>query len=282
MPTVYEVVTERILSAMSEGIVPWKRPWKSGGPKNLVSGKEYKGVNVFLLGTSKYTSPYWCTYKQAAEQKGQVRKGENGTPCIFWKIGDREVNGKKEKSFLLRYYTVFNVAQCDGIVLPPEAQAEDINPIQACESLVKLYKDIPPVDHGKTQAFYAPTFDRIGMPHMSSFHGAEEYYSTLFHELVHSTGHKDRLNREGITNPIQFGSHDYSFEELVAECGSAFLCGKTGIETKTLDNSVAYIQGWLKKLKSEPRWIVEAAAKASKAADYIQGIKKEAADSQAA
>lgn len=278
--TVYEVITDRILGMLNAGVVPWRQPWAAqGAPKNLISKKEYRGMNVLLLACQSYTQPWWLTINQCKKLGGRVQAEEmkKSTPIIFWKIGKRanRTTGKEEKSFVLRYYKVWNVAQCEGMddKVPAAPEADKVvEPIQACEDLVKLYKTIPPIDHGGSRAFYAPTFDRIGMPERSSFHGAEEYYSTLFHELVHSTGHKDRLDREGITNPIRFASHDYSFEELVAECGAAFLCGKAGIENRTLENSAAYIATWMKKLKSEPKWLVEAASKATKAADYIQGI----------
>lgn len=289
---VYEVITDRILTMLKQGVVPWRQPWSvqgvEGMPKNLVSKKEYRGVNIFLLGAQRYASPYWLTYKQCTDLGGQVRKGAQGTPVIFWKITDKKDKGaptgkgkgKGDKSFILRYYTVFNVGQCDGLEVPELPKSDKVfNPIQECENLVKLYKTIPPVNHGGGRAFYSPDFDHIGMPEKESFHKSEEYYSTLFHELVHSTGHKDRLNREGITNPIQFASHNYSFEELVAECGAAFMCGRAGIENTTLENSAAYISHWVGKLRSEPKWIVDAASKAAKAVDYILGIdasKKEA------
>jgi len=270
--SVYEVITDRILGMLKDGVVPWRQPWAAqGAPKNLVSKKEYRGMNVLLLASQTYTSPYWCTFNQAKSKGGMVRKGEKSTPVVFWKITENDKGGKKEKGFILRYYNVFNVGQCDGLTVPAEEERKVVEPIQACEDLVKLYKTIPKVEHGGSRAFYHPTFDYIGMPAMASFHGAEEYYSTLFHELVHSTGHKDRLDREGITNPIKFGSHDYSFEELVAECGSAFLCGRAGIDNRVIENQAAYIGSWIKKLKSEPRWLVEAASKATKAVDYITG-----------
>lgn len=270
---VYDVITDRILGMLSSGVVPWRQPWAAAGaPKNLISKKEYNGINTLLLGAQAYKSPYWLTFKQASEKGGQVRKGEKSTPVIFWKILE-DKNDPKDKKFILRYYNVFNVGQVDGLTVPEEETSDKvIEPIQACENLVKLYKTIPKMEHGGSRAYYNPSFDYIGMPAMSDFHGAEEYYSTLFHELIHSTGHKDRLDREGITNPIKFGSHDYSFEELVAECGSAFLCGKAGIENKVIENQAAYIGSWIKKLKSEPKWLVEAAGKAQKAANYIQGI----------
>lgn len=266
---VYEVITDRILTMLKDGVVPWRQPWTAASaPKNLVSKKEYRGVNVLLLGTQKYSSPFWCTYKQCTEKGGQVRKGEKSTPVVFWKITEDKKDAKK-KSFILRYYNVFNVGQCDGLEVPAEESRKVVEPIQACEDLVKLYKTMPKVEHGGSRAYYNPSFDYIGMPVMADFKGAEEYYSTLFHELVHSTGHKDRLDREGITNPIRFGSHDYSFEELVAECGSAFLCGRAGIGNRVIDNQAAYIASWVSKLRSEPRWIVEASSKAAKAVDYI-------------
>ncbi len=277
---VYEVITDRILGMLKDGVVPWRQPWAAhGAPKNLVSDKEYRGMNVLLLASQAHKSPYWLTYKQANEAGLQVRKGEKSTPVIFWKVTDKK-DKPGEKGFILRYYNVFNVGQCDGldsctllrkrVVFPGAPKV--VEPIQECDNLVKLYKTIPKVEHGGSRAYYNPSFDYIGMPAMNDFHGAEEYYSTFFHELIHSTGHKDRLDREGITNPIKFGSHDYSFEELVAECGSAFLCGKVGISNRVIENQAAYIASWSKKLRSEPRWIVEAAGKAAKAADYIQGI----------
>lgn len=280
---VYQVITDRILQKLQQGVVPWRMPWangEAGVPKNLVSGKPYRGVNIFLLSAQRFSSPYFLTYKQATERGGNVRKGEHGTPVVFWKVGKKDnvsaEDRKKGKGnyFILRYYTVFNVGQCEGIEAPtPTVAPKVFSPIQECERVVESYTNGPMVSHGGGRACYIPTMDRIEMPEQVSFHSPEEYYSTRFHEMVHSTGHKDRLAREGITNPIKFASHDYSFEELVAECGAAFLCGYAGIENHTLDNSVAYIQHWSAKLRSEPKWIVDAASKASKAADLIRGVK---------
>lgn len=290
---VHEIVTERIIAALERGVVPWRMPWRGRGgrgiPKNLQSGKEYRGVNIFLLGAQGYASPFWCTYKQCAARGGQVRPGEKSTPVIFWKVGDSKKvspkTGKPEKFFVLRYYNVFNVAQCDGLEVPGEPEEEPYNPIQRleeCEKIVRAYKTLPKIEHGGERAFYSPSFDVVHMPEMNSFEWSEEYYCTLFHELVHSTGHENRLNRDGIMNPIRFGSHEYSFEELVAECGAAFLCAHAGIIDHTLENSAAYIQSWVRKLKSEPKWIVEASGKAGKAADYIMGdlLKVEESDDE--
>jgi len=291
--SVYEVVTERIIAALEKGVVPWRMPWRTQGgsnmPRNLQSGKDYRGVNILLLGCMGFSDPRWCSYKQAGAKGGQVRKGEKSTPVIFWKVLDKKGGKPGEKSFILRYYNVFNVSQCDWAEPLPsltgDAPAPTFDPIEECERIVLSYKTIPAIDHGGSRACYMPTFDRVCMPAKESFGKREEYYSTLFHELTHSTGHESRLNRDGIMNPIRFGSHDYSFEELVAECGAAFLCAQAGIIDHTLDNSVAYIQNWAKKLKSEPKWIVEAASKAAKAADYIfppPAVKEEESEEEAA
>jgi antirestriction protein ArdC len=270
--SVYDVITGRILESLKNGVVPWRQPWASSAPKNLVSNKPYQGVNNLLLACQGYSSEFWLTYKQASDLGGQVRKGEKSTPIIFWNIKPKKEDPTK-KSFLLRYFSVFNATQCDGLTLPAAESKPAFSPIEACENLVKLYKTIPKVNHGGDRAYYAPTFDQITMPHKESFSSPAGYYSTFFHEMVHSTGHESRLKREGITNPIHFASHSYSFEELVAEIGSAFLCGKAGIVAETLESQTAYINNWASKLKSEPKWIIEAASKASRAAEFIQGVE---------
>ena len=286
---VYEIITDRILSSLEKGVVPWRMPWHTSTPRNLVSKKPYRGVNVFLLSAQRFTSSYFVTYKQAAAKGGQVRKGEKSTPVIFWKVGDSHKvdpkTGKPGKFFILRFYNVFNVTQCDGIVAPVEEGRTIHEPIAACERIVDGWAGKPPIEHGGNRACYSPSQDLISMPERGSFGKVEEYYSTLFHEMVHSTGHKDRLAREGITNPIKFASHNYSFEELVAECGASFLCGHAGIIDHTIDNSAAYIANWASKLKSEPKWIIDAAAKAAKASDLILGDaakEEEVADEEAA
>lgn len=293
---VYEIITDRILDRLKAGVVPWRQPWRDstgntkrrpGGnwPTNLVSGKPYRGCNVFLLAMQGYQSPLWVTYKQAQAKGGQVRKGEKATPVIFWSpVEKTEADGSKRKILLLRYYSVFNVGQCDGLAMPeapkPEATPEPtepaFNPIAECEAIVKSYSDAPSLLHGGNRACYMPATDQVFMPEATAFKDREHYYSVLFHELTHSTGHHKRLARKGITALEGFGSHSYSFEELVAECGAAFLCGHAGIETTTLDDSASYIASWMRRLKDEPKWIVEAAGKAAKAADLIRGVRAEA------
>ena len=271
---VYEVITDRIVESLAKGVIPWKKPWVTQTPKNLISGKDYRGVNVLLLGSSSFESPYWLTFNQAKSLGGTVMKGERGTPVVFWKVYNKETEGdgsEEDRRFVLRYYTLFNVTQCQGVEAPALLPRPTFNPIEACERIVSSYEGKPRIDHGGDRAFYSPVEDRIQVPAREAFSSAPEFYSTLFHELVHSTGSHDRLARKGVTDPIAFGSHGYSFEELVAECGSAFLCNEAGIGGSTLDNSAAYIASWSKKLRSEPKWIVQASAQASKAADLVLG-----------
>lgn len=270
---VYEIITDRIIESLTKGVVPWRKPWKTETPKNVVSGKEYRGVNVLLLGSSPLESPWWLTFNQARDLGGTVKKGERGTPVVFWKVYDKksEADSDPDRRFVLRYYTVFNVAQCEGVNAPPAVSRPAFNPIEACERIVSGFEGKPRIDHGGSRAFYNPIEDRIQMPVRESFVSSEEYYSTLFHELAHSTGSHDRLARKSLLKASSFDTHAYSFEELVAECGSAFLCGHAGIASSTLDNSAAYIKHWASVLRSEPKWIVNAAAQAAKAADLVLG-----------
>ena len=189
--SVYSIVTEQILKQLESGVAPWHRPWTTQIPKNLVSGRGYRGINVFLLAASGYGSPYWLTYKQATERGGHVRKGEHGTKVVFWKIGTRETEDAdgdtiERKSILLRYYTVFNVEQCEGIAAPNATPT--VNPIEECERIVRQMPN-PPAMQQDGRAWYRPSTDTVGMPSRNAFNSAEEYYSTLFHELTHSTGH---------------------------------------------------------------------------------------------
>ena len=278
--SVYDIITDRIVAMLEKGTAPWHKPWYSTatgeGPMNLTTKKPYHGLNVMLLGCLNYERPYFLTYKQAAANGGQVRKGEKGYPVIFWKI--EEETELKEKSFLLRYYTVFNVSQCDGLshLLPvaiekplegPEAHAK-------AESIADGYQNGPSVKYGSNRACYQPLTDRVSMPHRADFVGQAEFYSTLFHELGHSTGHKNRLNRPTLADACMFGDTNYSKEELVAEFTAAFLCGAAGIENvAALNNSAAYIQGWSRELKKDATLIVKAASQATKAADLILGVK---------
>ena len=280
--SVYEIVTNRIIAEMEAGVIPWRKPWQTEAPKNLSSGKAYRGVNVFLLGLRGYASPWWLTYQQALQRGGHVRKGEKGSTVVFWKWNAREVkdaDGEKhtEHSPILRYYTVFNVAQCDDIAAPV-ASLPPVNPIATADGLCADMPN-PPQRAQSDHAAYRPSTNTVLMPAMQSFTSAESFYSTLFHEMTHATGHASRLARPHIMEVAYFGSDDYSREELVAEMGASMLCAVAGIESRTVSNSAAYIQSWLRVLKGDSRLVVVAAAQAQKAADYILG--KPAADAEA-
>jgi antirestriction protein ArdC len=279
----YDQITQRIIKMLESGTVPWRKPWnvRTGLPCNLLTKKPYRGINAFLLHALRYESPYWLTFRQALELGGHVRKSEKSCPIVFWKqleIEDKE-SGEKEKIPMLRFYNVFNVAQCDGLKNIPapadEATGEvtEAMTLAKAETIVSGMPKPPQIKYGMTQAFYSPGADFIGMPQFGSFRTAAGYFGTLFHELTHSTGHASRLNRPTLTESAGFGSNPYCKEELIAEMGAAFLCGHAGIEETTLENSAAYIQNWLEQLKNDRTLIVQAAAQAQKAADFIVGPK---------
>jgi antirestriction protein ArdC len=275
MSKVHDIITEKIIKELEKGSIPWKRPWKTSGllPTNLVSRNAYRGVNVLLLSLSGHESPYWLTYKQAKQLGGSVRKGEKGSMVVFYKTWDREdkATGEVDHIPVMRYYTVFNVSQCDGLTAPPTNETPlDFSPIGACEAIVDNMPAPPAIHHGRERAAYSPMKDEIILPDRERFSSAPEYYSTLFHELAHSTGHKGRLDRD-LDKMAAFGSANYSKEELVAEMGSAFLCGETGIDPATIENSAAYIKGWLSKLRKDKTFLVNACAQGQKAADHILG-----------
>lgn len=275
---VYQIVTDRIIRLLETGTVPWHRPWKGGDqwPQNFITRRVYRGINLFLLNATQYPSPYWLTFRQVLALGGHVKKGERSFPVVFWKIFREDGNEDAPKRIpFLRYYSVFNVAQCEGIKVPvkPVVETPPFQAIERCERVVTEMPKRPVIQHTGPRASYAPALDVVTMPDVKQFESSEAYYSTLFHELTHATGHFTRLNRKEVTEPNRFGSDPYSREELVAEMGSAFLCGHCAIENKTIDQSASYIQSWLGRLKEDRKLVVHAAAQAQKACDFILGIE---------
>src|ERR1041385_8397148 len=191
MPTVYEIITDRMIKLLEQGTVPWHKPWRSGGePKNLQSGKEYRGVNVFLLSSAGYREPWWLSYKQAQARGGQVKRGEHGLPVVYWNWTEKkDSQGKTKKIPFLRYYTVFNAQQCDGIAYPKleDLVAGPFTPIERCAKIAQGMPRAPPIKHGGNEASYNFFLDLVRMPEPGTFESPETYYSTLFHELTHST-----------------------------------------------------------------------------------------------
>lgn len=275
---VYDIVNNKILELLEAGTIPWHKPWNSGTstPKNLVSKKDYRGINLFLLACQPYNSPYWLTFNQCTFHGGHIIKGAKSTPVIFWKMLDK--NGSDTDSAIgkipmLRYYNVFNAEQCEGIRTPPSTETEKpFTPIESAELIFLGMPMKPEIKHGGGRAYYSPSLDYVQLPNKTAFNSEEEYYNTLFHECCHASGHSKRLGRKSILEPSYFGSHEYSKEELIAETGAAFLCGHAGIENFTIQNSAAYIAGWLKALKNDKTLLVLAAAAGQKAADYILNI----------
>ena len=272
--TVYEIVTQRIIEKLEEGVIPWRKPWAGGMPISRLTGKAYSGVNLMLL----RRSGEYMTFKQVQAEGGKVKKGSKAELVVFWTIRDREKTNKEtgeketDKSFILRYYNVFHIEDTEGI--EPKIKTEFVNdPIEKAESIIKAY-DVLPIKQGSRKAFYAPFEDYIQIPSIGQYEKPEEYYSTAFHECIHSTGHPKRLNRFKPGDNV-FGSKNYSKEELVAEIGAAMLCGVAGIENVTIDNSAAYIKGWLSVLKDDSKLIVRAASQAQKGAELIQNPHKQ-------
>ncbi len=268
----YERITDRITDLLSQGTVPWHKPWRvtTGLPRNLVTQKPYRGINPFVLMAMGYESPHWLTFRQAIQLGGTVKKGEKACPVVFWKpmeLTDKE-SGEVEKIPLLRLYFVFNVAQCEGLKETPDVDASAFAATEAAD-IVAGMPQLPIIKHGMTHAYYSPSNDTVGMPERKRFDTPDAYHATLFHELVHATGHEKRLKRLSITERNGFGSDPYCKEELIAELGSAFLCGQAGIVERTIDNSAAYLEGWLTRLQEDKTLIVYAAAQAQKAADFI-------------
>ena len=281
---VYEIITNQIIEKLESGVIPWQKPWKGDAfaPKNLVTKKEYRGINPFILNMSTYDSPFWVSFKQAKQLGGKVKKGEKSTMVCFYKISKYTVkkdNGEDEekKSFILRYYNVFNVEQITGIdesKIPDLAEHyNDNESLEICEAIIENMKLRPEmISKDKGRAYYSPSKDIVNLPELKQFKSSEAYYATAFHELVHSTGHKKRLDRKEVTEIDFFDGGNYSREELVAEFGASFLCGHAGIEKDTIENAASYIKGWLQKLKGDSKAVIIAAAQAQKAADYILGI----------
>ena len=288
----YEKITNDMTEAMEKGIIPWSIPWVGGGPRNAVSNKLYRGINTLILGFKGYTSPYWLTMNQANTLGGSIKKGEKATYITFWKFVkldngvDNGGNARSKTIPILRYFLVFNVEQCENLKLPKHCETSklDFNPIAECEKIANSYTDCPKIQTSNDGAYYSPVSDYINMPAKDTFVSSEAYYATLFHEMAHSVRSKDRLDQENLggekSTIHKFGDLNYSFEELVAEMTSAFLCGVAGISHVVGNNSAGYLQNWLKKFKSDKKMLIQAAGKAQKRADYIMGIKYEGGDSQ--
>ena len=279
---VCEMVAARVLEELEKGVCPWNQPWF--GSDCFVShttGKHYSLLNSILLGKPGE----YATFKQINDEGGKVKKGAKSKPIVYWSPYKKEVEVDGEKVekmfFVLRYYNVFNLNDCEGIkkkYLNDDDTKFIHEKVVSAEDVIQNYCDANPTlkierDEKSGRAFYRPSEDLIKVPMIEQFKVVEEYYSTLFHEMTHSTGHWTRLGRFKESGCVAaFGGEDYGKEELIAELGAAALCGKCGVESKdSFRNSAAYLKGWTDAIKGNPDMIVAAAGKADKAVAYILG-----------
>lgn len=279
--SVYEMVTNRIIEQLQNGVIPWQKPWHGlrSGAYNRISKKNYSILNQMLL---QHGGEY-ATFKQWSDLGGKVRKGEKAEVIVFWKVlpvEETQEDGTKEIKQVpfLRYINVFHISQVEGIEPLDREFLNDIEPIQEAERILADYwtRENITVEHiAGNDAYYSPMMDTIRLPLFEQFESAEEYYSTAFHESIHSTLKETRCNRTEEKNRIHASNkEEYSKEELTAELGSTFLMNMLGIETKsTFKNSAAYLQNWLSVLKNDVKFIVSASSKAEKATNYILNIE---------
>lgn len=288
---VYQMVTDRIIQELESGNIPWRKPWtsctlSSNVAYNRITRKPYSILNQMLLGQPGE----YATYKQWTSVGGHVRKGEKSSFVVYWNMLDveeKDDNGELQKKQIpfLRYYNVFHISQVDDVSpLEEESVQSDVNEfdlLTSAEEVLEAYVDREHLrfveSETSSEAYYSPTKDKVVVPCRSRHISINEFYSTAFHELVHSTGHHSRLGRLVECRDAAFASDEYSKEELIAEIGSATLLNFLGVETsETFKNSSGYIQGWLAALKSDTKLIVSASGKAAKAVDFIlnQNITK--------
>lgn len=282
---VYQMVTDRIVEELKKGVIPWQKPWAgcSDSAISYATRKPYSLLNQLLLGDPGE----YLTFNQVKERGGNVKKGAKAKFVVFFKIHEKKrtdpTTGADDvkKIPMLRYYHVFHLNDTEGIQSKlAERPTEEHEPIERAEEVIRNYVEREGLtfenDRPSDRAFFSPPLDKVVVPMLKQYRVKEEYYSTTFHELTHSTMKASRCDREAENKLAAFGSKDYSREELVAEIGSAMLCNRVGIESeKAFRNSVAYINGWLKALANDEKMIVWASARAEKAAQYI--LNEEAA-----
>tara|TARA_R110002012_G_scaffold197522_2_gene366103 strand:+ start:25566 stop:26474 length:909 start_codon:yes stop_codon:yes gene_type:complete len=293
---IYEHITNRVIKGLKSDGLKWFRPWRGGSnnPINHKSEVEYKGFNIFWLNMvceeAGYENNEWLTYKQGQELGYTLKKGSKAGDqfVIYWMVSYlhdgkwysenqlKKMGIKKsacKESWNMRYYNVFNIAQFEESIEAKRKPvvATEFNPIEEAEKVLRNYEGRPSLRHGGDRAFYRPSNHHVQMPKRNSFVTPDDYYKTLFHELTHSTGHKSILNRKGVMGVNNFGDESYSQEELVAELGSEYLVGLTGLDPKDNEtNSQAYINGFIANLEdSDPKHIIYASQQAMKAVNRI-------------
>nr|WP_298411707.1 DUF3275 family protein [uncultured Halomonas sp.] len=300
MTDIYQAITDRILDSLRQGNLPGvKQPWDTSDrtpciPCNAYSGRQYSGINVPLLwdmaDKRRFSQDRWLTFRQAKEAGGTVRRGERSTLACFYKpmkrdivdkagepVLDEEGNPQQRSFAILRGFNLFNIDQCDGlpdtITTPPATAVEGFDSVNTLDAFIAGcgIKVVHSLD--REVAAYLPKQDRVLLPAKERFHSPEGYYSVALHELTHATGHDSRLARPGITDFDGFGTPQYAFEELVAQLGSAFMCGHFGIRNEAFD--AAYIADWIEALQEDKRAIFRATGAARLAAEFLKQAYQE-------
>jgi antirestriction protein ArdC len=295
---VYQKITDRIVAELERGVRPWLKPWSAGNGEGRITrplrgnGMPYQGINVLMLWSEAiekgYASPIWMTFKQALALKASVRRGEHGSLVVYAdKIIRTETDSKtgeeaeREIPFM-KGYTVFNVEQIDGLpehyYVKPAPRSDTVQRIARAESFFAATG--ANIVHNGTRACYVLSTDTVHMPSIDFFRDGESYYATLAHETTHWTRHPSRLDRD--FGRKRFGDEGYAMEELVAELGSAFLSADLELTPEVREDHAAYIASWIKVLRDDKRAIFTAASHAQRAADFLQGLQKPAAEAAAA
>lgn len=291
----YQQVTNRIITHLEKGEIPWRKTWSGYGlARNLATNHIYTGINMILMNCLPYPIPYYMSFKQVQEKGGRIKQGAKAELVFYFNIlfKDKTDNtiSKEQASILerqgaevkvlkyLKYYNVFNIKDIEGIeYASPDITLNSHEKLERCENIILNMPNAPEMIHQDlSQAYYNKVHDFVNMPEIGQFQSPEEYYVTFFHELAHATGHQKRLNRPGITEAEKFGDKKYSEEELIAEMAASFLSAQMSIDyDPIIENTAAYLQGWLKVLKEDKMFIFKVAAEAQKAADYVLGVKRD-------
>ena len=261
---VYNKISNQIQEKLQQGTLPWKKSWSIGLPQNLITRHHYTGINFLSLCMADYASPYYLTFLQCKEKGQFINTGAKGSLIVFWKLLEPKVDNsakqeKQEPTPYIQYSYVFNVSQT-SLYKPETEERKNLD----CEKVISGMLNKPVIKNNHSRCCYYPTSDYISLPKIYDFNSPEEYYSTLFHELIHWTGHQTRLNRF-----VSKKNMDKVSEELIAEIGSSFLCGLCGISSKVIDSQASYIDVWLLKVEKDPVYFIKAASQAQKAVNFI-------------
>lgn len=265
----YDIIVNQILDKLESWVLPWQKSWIGWMPCNYETDKEYRWLNKLLLLLDDYKDKRYLTAKQVHKLGWKIKKWENATKIIFWKY-DESIDDELDLKYrypIIRYYNIFNIEQVEWIELAPKKELDVLDRYNKANNILNIYRDKPNIAIW-TNPCYIPITDTIEIPSVDNFKTTDDYYSTLFHELIHSTWSVKRLNRFW-NKVLSYWSNEYSFEELVAEIWAMFLSQEVWIIQKTKDNSISYIQWWLEYLNKNKKDIIYASSFAQRAVDYI-------------